>query len=396
MSKKFVDNSNPEEEEKEESILINPRKLRESRKEIKTENDEIKFRKKGNTVEINFESEGRFSAPESMWFEDYNVEHVQQIATIEMDDMLETTAAILEELKNKDCNCSIGDLTSSEFLECLIGIKYKFESPMIKHYWMCKCQNDKMEEEQKLNEVMIDISTLKYRSIKEADEKFKLMFKDDFANITDAEFKEYLKDKYAKQPMENYDVWTREQELEVIQVKEPIYYRSKNNGNLYGFELMRIKHVVTAQREVNKMYRPKIKAIVNRPNTYNVPLPEFKSEKEEEIKKIDRMKAKDILLYSQAYTLISINGQTGLNNGEKVKKYSELKREEYFDLGNYLNDIEYGIHDEREFKCPLCGTVERRLLQREINPIELLPLNPDTQKQTKQEGNRRPTIYFGV
>lgn len=395
MLKKIVDTTPVEEEE---SLLINPAKLKEqkSKKEVETNTDKIKFRKKGNTVEINFESEGRFSAPDTMWFEDYNVEHVQQLTTIEVEDILETLTAILEEIKNKDCNCSIGDFTASEFLEALIGINYKFSSPYIKHYWMCSCQQDKPEEEQKLNEMQIEVSSLKYKSIKEADEVFKTKFKELFDNLSDKEFIEFLKEKYASQPLENYDIWTREQELETIKIKEPVYYRSKNNGNLYGFDLIRIRHVVQAQREVNKKYRPKIKAILNRQNTTNIPLPDFKVEKEHELKKIEREKSKDLLLYSQAYTMTSINGERGINNGEKLKQYSKLKREEYFDLGEFLNAIEYGICDERDFVCPICGKIERRQLQREINPIELLPLNANTKTVDDKKGAGRPNIYFGI
>jgi len=392
----MLNNEEGIQEEKEESILINPRKIREKRSEVKVEEDKIKYRKKGNSVEINFESEGRFSVPDTMFFEDYDVEHVQQLATIDVDDILETVTSILEEIKNKDCAISVGEMTASEFLEALVGIKYKFDTKDIKHFWMCDCQSGKPEEEQKVNETFIDITTLKYRSIKDADEAFKNRFRDIFKTLTDAEFKEYLKNRYATAPLENYDTWTREQEVETIKIKEPIFYKSRLSGNLYGFELMRIRHVVQAQREINKKYRSKIKAIANRPNTSNTPLPEFKSEKEEEIKKLEKEKMRDLLIYSQAFTLTSMNGQRGINNGEKVKHYLKLKREEYFDLGNYLNDIEYGIYDERDFTCPLCGKVERRLLQREINPIELLPINPDSKKQNKQEGLRKPNIYFGV
>ena len=79
---------------------------------------------------------------------------------------------------------------------------------------------------------------------------------------------------------------------------------------------------------------------------------------------------------------------------KKVEEYKLLKRSEYFDINNYISDIAYGIQDERELSCRVCGKTERRLLQREINPLEILPL--DTTPQSEQGRDRKLNIYFGI
>ena len=385
----------------DKNILINPkdvqnRQVRESRKtDVSDENNnnkEIKYIKKGNLVEINFESEGRFSLPETMHFEDFDVSDVQELSVVDTDDIVESLISILDKNKDTEYKVSVGDATPAEFMEILLGIRIKFNTKKITHYWVCDCQQGKHPDDQIVNETKINLATLKFRSIPEADKEFREKFKADFSEISKEEFIEYLKERYANNPLENYETWSIKDELDSIQIKEPIVYRSRLTEKIYKFNVLRMKNIIQAQKIVDKEYRPKLKEIQNKQDA-SMPLAELKAWKEEQRKKIEEQKTKDLITYSQALTMTSMNDQN-LSDKDKVKEYVLLKRSEYFDLNEYLSDIAYGVHDERELSCHQCMETKRRLLQREINPLEILPL--DTSTDNEQRGSRKPNIYFGV
>lgn len=380
----------------DENTLINPEDLkREPRTEKEIDSKEkVKFRTKGNLVEVNFESDGRFSLPDTIFFEDYNVSDIQELAVSDLDNILETLVVILNRLKNKDCEASIGKSTPNEFLEILLGMKVKFDSPEYKHIWMCKCQSSLHEDEQKVNEDIISLGSIKFRSIQEIDEKFKKQFKEIFDKMTDDQFKKYLKDKYRNSDM-NIELLDRIQETNSIKIKEPIVYQSVKDGKKYKFNFMRVEDVIEAQQMVNVKYRPLLKSIQNRKNN-NIPIDVFKAEKEEELTKIDRSKAKDIMTYSEGLTLIGTDDNEIKNKDEKINAYSKLKRSDYFDLENFLKDINYGIYSDIKLRCPHCGESEGRLLQQDINPIELLPIDTNTKDRSIKGDNGGINIYFGI
>ena len=390
----------------DKNVLVNPedvkklRQVREQREEKKIESDEIKkdfeevkFVKKGNLVEINLESEGRFSLPDTVYFEDFDVDDVQELSVLDIDDILEALISILDKNKDKSCTTSIGEATPAEFMEILLGIRIKFNSREINHPWICECQQGKYHDDQIVNETRINLTTLKFKSISEADIDFRNKFKEMFEEMADENFIEYLKKRYANNPLENYNKWSIKDELDNIKIKEPIIYISDITNKTYKFNLLRMKNIVQAQKLVNKKYRPKLKEIQAKQDQ-NMPLAELKSWKEIERKKVEEQKTKDILTYSQALTLTSVNEKDITSDEKKVEEYKLLKRSEYFDINNYISDIAYGIQDERELSCQVCGKTERRLLQREINPLEILPL--DTTPQSEQGRDRKLNIYFGI
>jgi len=379
----------------EESILINPEELKKKRKSRESEQEEPEvYRMKGNSVEINFDSEGRFSLPKTMLFEDYSVADIQEFAVVDIDDILETLVVILDRLKNQDCEISIVKAVPHEFLEILFGMKAKFDTPVYKHHWMCECQHGKPEDEQQVSEVSINLGDFKFKSISEVDEKFRRQFKEVFKKVSPEEFKRYLKNKYKNNEV-NIDLWDINQELESIKVKEPINYENLKDGRIYSFNLMRIENIIKAQRIVKDKYKPLIKSIHDRKNN-GKPLHIFKAEKEEELKKVNRKKAKDIITYTEAMTLFAIDGKELKDNDERIREYSKLKRDDYFDLENFLKDIDFGLQYDAKLSCPLCGKTERRLLQQNIDPIELLPVDPDSKDRSIQRDGGQLNIYFGV
>ncbi len=381
----------------EENILINPEDLdkpKDKVKRVKRESEEPKYIAKGNLVEINFESEGRFTLPDTMFFEDWNVDDIQELAVSNFDDLLETIVVILNKLKNSDCEISVSKATPSEFLEMLIGMKIKFDEPTYKHMWMCNCQTNKSEDDQIVSEDIIQLNDLKFKSITELDEDFKEKFKEVFEEMSAEGFKNYLLTKYKNNEIDVSN-WSIEQELETIKVKEPINYKNNKNDKIYSFNLMRIDNVITAQEMVNQKYRPLLKSIQNRKNN-GQPLDVFKAQKEEELKKIDKNKAKDIISYSEGLTLHAIDGKEIKSRDEKISLYKKLKRDDYFELENFLKSIDYGVYYDKKLRCPHCGDSEGRVLQQELNPFWLLPITPDSKDKGIKGNDGGLNIYFGI
>jgi hypothetical protein len=389
----------------EDSILIDPKTLeskpirnertpRAKTKEIIPAED-TKFYNRGGRVTVKFESNGRFSAPPEMYFTDYSVEHVNDLTLSTLETIYETLISIMDRIKNPDAGVSITELTIEEFLEALVGIKLQFNTYKHIHRWIDDCQINASDKERKISEVEIDLRTIQYRSIEQAELDLRKFYKENyFDEWTDEEFKEYLINRYAEEPLDDIDTWTREQELETIMIKEPINYKHPDTGNLYSFKLMRVGDLLEAQKLIRLKYDPKIRIIKNRPNPHGVMLLEVQEQKEREIQAIKENEAKEAILYAQAMTLIKFNGKEISSHEERYELFKELTRGDQFDFSDFLSHIQFGIYDERELTCNLCGKPSKRLLQQEFTPIELLPLDIDTQRAHRKRA--RGTIYFGV
>ncbi len=92
-------------------------------------------------------------------------------------------------------------------------------------------------------------------------------------------------------------------------------------------------------------------------------------------------------------TLIKMDDKE-LSDNEKIEIYSGLSRAILMRLTNFVDDIKFGIQDERDFQCSFCGKVDRRLLQQNLSPFELLPFDSTTKGEHKKSTGL--DIYFGV
>ena len=103
--------------------------------------------------------------------------------------------------------------------------------------------------------------------------------------------------------------------------------------------------------------------------------------------------ARTIILYSKAFTLLTKNGKE-LNDEQKIEAWRGMSRESMFRVTDYFNFLEFGLNDERELKCNLCGTVTRGNLRQEFDIVELLPL----QSGASDTSRKRPRldIFVGV
>lgn len=383
----------------DESILITPEELQKLRKQRKSIDPIIeqkfeKYSQRGDQVEIHYESKGRFSTPETLYFSDFKIEDVNNLTISKQEDILENVLVILNKRKNQETEFDVAMMTTEEFMETLVAIKLQFNTKFHTHHWQCKCQNDiDNESDRKTNETIVDLSNLQYRSIDEADKIFKQKFEEEFHKLTKEQFNEYLLRKYQNSPID-IDSWSIEKELQTVQVQEPFYYRDSATENIYGFRFNRIGDIVEAQKYIKKKYSGQIATIQKRPLPHGVPLVEAKQQKDTEIEDLKTKEAREVLLIARSFALITHNGKSIENINERFELYKNLSRETMFNLNDFLKKIEYGIYQEIDLVCPLCGETEKRLLQREFNPIELLPFDVDPQgKQGKSIGL---DIYFGV
>jgi len=379
----------------EEDIIVNPDDIEKEKekhqKEIKETHfdipDDMKYYNRGNTVAINYETMGRFNIPYLLYFDDYTIDDVNNITLSRQDDILENLIAILNNRVNKDANIRVEDMLIEEFLETLIGIKMQFNTPLHKHMWVCSnCQSDFDDSDQQVNETEIDLRTLKYISIEEADVELRKYYKGIFDRMTSEEFKQWCNEKYQTDKVKT----TISEEVAKISIGEPI--KLYLNEHFYAFRFNRVGDIVKAHRIAQKKYTGRLKQVKNK-RMHGKNLVEFKEGKEEEIKKIREMQAKDTVLFSRALTLFSKDG-VELNPNQCIEEYRNLPRVAMMEMINFFNKIKFGIQEEREFECTLCGNSERRSLQQEFNPIELLPLDTDSTRKLRKSPS--VNIFIGA
>jgi hypothetical protein len=342
------------------------------------------------SVKIDFETMGRFSIPESLYVEDWDTEDVNNLTFCNEDNIFETLVAIIN--KNvKDQAFKVEDMLLEEFLEVMIGIKASFDSPIHIHRWACDCQADMDDKDRTIHEYPIDLKTINYVSILEADEKLKQYYKKLFESLTREQFAELMITKYGDAMKDTVADYTIEQELEKITVQDPL--KQSINGKIYEFRLMRVGDLLIAQREANKKFIYNQKVLNSK--KYRKELGElaaFKSNQEEQLKKLQEEKAKETLLYAQASTIVAVDGQPLTGIQEKAIAYKDIKRGDRLNFLAFLEEITFGIKNEMNLVCPLCGREEKRTFRKELNPLEFIPISNDT--TDKLRGNSTGYIFM--
>lgn len=370
---------------------------RNSKPEIQ-ESEEIKAINYAGLVEIQYESMGRFDTPEILHFKDYTNNDVNNLTLSSDDDLLDTLLTILNTNKMDEEDFNTEDMTAEDLMETLIAIKIQFENPFQEIRWICPCQSDKDENDRIINDFSFDLRTATYICMEQVDEILREELKSEFIQMSDEEFKSFLYKKYKDNPLDDFDSYTREMEINKIKVTDQIYAIS--NDDIYGFRYPRIKDILKAKRYADKIYLPKIKTVQNRKEA-NVPLFELKMKKEKEIKSLKEEQAKLIILYAEAMMLVSKNG-IELSDSEKFNEYKDKMPRAVSDhIKEIFNKIQFGLQHEVELTCPICGATEKRSLQQILDPRELLP-NRNGRKSTpistpRESGQHsRAIVYFGI
>ncbi len=393
MSDHILNPKEVEERKKKRGSRTQEAKPKQEKIEKSIERDE-KFFNRGGLVQIHYESEGRFSIPETLYIKDYSIQHINDLALSKPQDILENLLAILDELINEDADCSTKNMTLEEFFETLVGMKQELNTTEHVHRWICECQENVPDSEQKIEEYILNLAELNYKSISDNDKDLQEMMLEHFKEMDDAEFKEYLLHRYKDNPLDDIDSWTREKEAETQRIKEPFYYIHPETGDIYGFKLTRIGDVVIGQKIAEREFKGKISQVERKPHPQGMSLAEFKSRQKQELESIQEEQAKRSIFYAKALTIVSFNEEIIEDDLEKIRIYKQLTRGNMFDLMDFLSYINFGIDHEIELKCSVCGKTEGRSLQQDLNPIELLPLDNDSKRRHKKSGNLK--IYFAV
>ena len=344
-------------------------------------------------TKIDYETMSRFSIPESLYFEDWDTEDINNLTLCNEDNIFETLVAIINK-NGKDQNFKVEDMLLEEFLETMIGIKALFDSPIHIHRWMCSsnnCQSEVEDNDKTVHEYLMNLGEINYISILEADEKLKEYYKRIFESMSREQFAEFAIMKYGNEMKDKVNEYTIEQELETISIKEPI--KQSIAGKIYEFRLMRVGDLLLAQKEADKKFIYQSKVLNSK--KYRKELGElaaFKSNQEEQLKKLQEEKAKETLLYAQASTIVAIDSVPITNLQAKATAYKEIKRKARLDFLSFLEEIKFGISNEMNLVCPLCGQEEKRTFRKELNPLEFIPISTDT--TDKLRGSTTGNIFM--
>jgi hypothetical protein len=388
-----------------ESPILRPEEVARRRsettaKKIEEQKQSEKVQEIQNTaglVKINYESMGRFGTPETLYFDDFVGRHVNDIELSTQDNLLENLVTILNELKKNEESFDIKDMTSEDLLETLIAIKQQFEGDAHIHYWICDCQMEKSDKDRIINEYQLRLSELQFKSMLDVDKEMKEYMTEVFASMSDEQFKQYLIQKYKKNPLDDIDLHTREKEVESIIVKEP--FNILSGQDVYSIRYPRVDDIIKAKKYTEKIYNPKIKTIQNRREA-NVPLHELKAKKDLEIETLKEEQAKTLVLFAKAMMLQTKN-DIPLSDNDKMEEFKNMKRQTTRNIENLFDILKFGLSTELELICPICGQSEKRLLRDSIDPRQLLPLNykqSDTGDASKRNVgvNTGFNFYFGV
>lgn len=338
---------------------------------------------------IEFDTSGRFSLPKTMHFNDFKGRDINDLTLSRTNDTLETLVKILNQNKHEAYkDVDVLDATPEELLEILANIKANFQADVLPFYWICDCQKDVDENSREINTDDIELDSLKFTTIEEADKKLQDFYKKKFESNS-KNFELFLKIKYKDET--DFSKYVMEEELEKIQVKEPFDVKD-HFGNVYSFEFPRIRHMVVANKMVEDKYYGKIKNIQSR-KEHNVPLAELQKKKEQLINEVEREKGKDFIAYTKGLAMISKNGKP-LTNAEKIEEISEMSGSIFVDLTNTLDEIRFGLNDERELTCPICGKKSKRSLRREFDIQYLLPTNTTTKRKSGKHSELN--IFIGA
>ena len=351
-------------------------------------NQEKNIENKANRIRIEYSSSGRFWIPSELNFRELNTKEIADLSASSIDNLLENLIAILNDCILEDIN--VEDMTPEEFLETLIALKLEYTVEH-DHFFICEsCSVDDIDfNEVKPSKFQLDLTTLNYVDIEEADKKLKEYYEPILRDFSKEEWESYIIQRHKDNPIENVDSWTVEKELETIEVRKE--YSLPYEGKKYSFRWLKISDIVYAQRETDKKHKPKIKKIIKEKYA-NVPMTEQKAIKKEKIDKIREEQNKDVAYYTIAMSLEKIDG-VELSINEKLTNYV-LPQSVANSIGQYLKSCEFGLIDERDIICDKCGHEQRRWLQHTITFVELLPINNATKRRSAT--TKRNIVLIGV
>ena len=352
-----------------------------------------------NSVEnvvVNLETEGRFDSPEKIVLRQFKGRDVNNLVLSRQDKLLPTLIQILndcviaeegqEEVKIENC-------LPQEFIEIMIGLKSKV-SLKHEHKWICDCQDVLPVKEQQVNTDIIDLNTIHYVSISEADEKCREMTRPRFEMMTKEEFESYVNTHFSDYTEEEKAKITIDDALKDIHITEPI--KMAVDGHIYEFRFNRMADLVFAQKEAENAFAFKFKQLQNKRWTQDcgMGMEQFKLQKEQDTDDLKDLQGRYAISVFHSLRLMKMDGQEITSLKRKIELYDDINGNNLIQLNNYLDSLRFGIYDTRDFVCPICGETKQRVLQREFNPMEFIPVIDATSGEYRHDP--RCSIYFGA
>ena len=375
-----------------DSMLENPENVKKRRKPVKkfdTENivsDTMYLDSFIGELTIPYSTQGRFSVPDELTWRDYTVDDVTTLSISSEDDILENIVSILNGLNSN--GVKVEDMLYEEFVETLIYMKAKFNTSSHLHSWYCDCQQGIPDTDKMECETTVDLKKLNFVSVLEADKKLQKYYKEIFDNFSDEEFASYIKTRYEFSDKDVDENWTKEQELKTISIKEPIDIAI--GEDIFTFSQIRIGHVLEAHKRANRKHNGSMKKIQNE-KLKDTPLAEIKAIKAEKVEALKKLIAKDTTVIASALSLIEKNGKP-LSVDDRISEWRKFPRSGMMQLSSFIELMKTGLDSELDMTCSLCGKTTRRSLQDSFTPIELLPIQSNTKRTSKQHS--RPNIYI--
>lgn len=402
MSNEKINNQN------EEVVFISDeeKEKRKTRRTRKQENDnfanepviEKKDIAESAYCEIRFETKGRFNTPESMMFKPFSTLDINNIVLTKQEKILDVTLDTLNSLVVSEEGSTPFDLSNmlmEEFLEIMVGIKLRFVSSMHEYKWLCDCQYEYEEDDQKINTEELDLKTLNYTTIEDADKNLQDFMHPFISKMSEDVFDQWkqttFEGRLEQEEIDNLDVETA---VSKIRIEEPIALNAPD-GNCYRFRFNRVGDLIIARKMADSKFAPKLASTQQLRYDKKKENPkEYQERKRKIIEEIKEEKAKYAVHVANAMRLVSINGIEYTNNKDRAEAYGKIDTQVTQNLVNFLDTLTFGVNDIREFVCPLCGKTKQRYLRRTLNPVEFLPVDVSSYGERKLDSGF--SITFGI
>lgn len=341
---------------------------------------------------INFETEGRFDIPKVLNFKPFSTLDINNIVLTKQEKIIDVILDTLNSLVQEDTNTfDLTNMLMEEFLEIMIGMKLQFVSAKHEYKWLCDCQYDYDEKDQKINTEELDLNSINYTPISDADENLQKFVSPFIEKMPDDAFVQWKQTTFEnKLSQEDIDNLTKEEAISKIVIEEPIAVNAPD-GNCYRFRFNRVGDLIIARKLADSKFSQKFSSIQQlRYDKQKENPKEYQERKKNLIDELKEEKAKYAIHVANAMRLISINGETYKNNYDRVDAYGKIDTKVTQELTNFLDSLTFGVNDTREFVCPLCGETKQRYLRRTLNPVEFLPID------VPSEGGRSLDSGFNI
>ena len=382
----------------DEEVVLSDKEIKELEKQklnLPSSQDDFEVTNTGDAVGIEYSTGGRFTLPEFGYFKDYTTKEFNDLALTRQEDKLEVLISILNK-KSVNEEIDIEDALPEELFETVVSIKRKFKGNIHTHKWYCEeCQKDTDEKDRKVSEMDIDLSTLKEVSIEEADDNFRNYMKERYTKLKSQNPTMFLKQMKIIKPdlvTSVPDEVNLDEVLKEVKIKEPFNITCPTTKKKYTFRFSRIGDYLKAKKFINLRYSPKIKEVRKERWNSKGSLAEFKESQKYKLEKIEDEKYKDLILATKCFSLLQVDGKD-LTDSQRFEELASMKPITAETLAEYLESQKFGIQDERDYTCNLCGHEERGYLQRRTSILEYVLDNTSTTGRSRLDNEE--VVLFG-